>query len=89
MAEYLFNLYEIFVEFIFGSVGLSIVGIAVVLMLILLISRASFMFIFFWMFFYFLVMVTMYIGALGLVLAFVLSSIYFSFALIRLLFRND
>ena len=87
MTEILFDFYEILVENVFGSVFLSIFGIAFVMMIILMMSRSSMMFIFFWFLFYFTVMMTLYIGSLGLVMGFVLSFTYFSIAFIRLLFR--
>ena len=73
MADTLFPLYELLVESIFGSVGLAIVGIAVVLAIILLICRTSGLFLAYWMMFYFMVMGTLYLGAVGLVISFLLA----------------
>lgn len=87
MTEILFDFYNILVENVFGSVFLSIFGIAFVMMIMLMISRSSMMFIFYWFLFYFIVMMSLYLGALGLVTGFVLSFTYFAIAFIRLLFR--
>ena len=88
MTEILFDFYEILVEGVFGSVFLSIFGIAFVIIIMLMISRSSMMFLFYWLLFYFVVMMTIYLGALGLILGFVLSFVYFSIAFVRLLFRQ-
>lgn len=83
-SEILFSFYDIFVTNIFGSVGLAILAIAGIIAMILFLCRAGWTFISFWMVFYFLVMGTMYIGALGLVLAFFIISAYTVIAFMRL-----
>ncbi len=84
-TDIIFPLYEVLVESIFGSVGLAIVGVAIILALILFTTRASTIFIFYWMLFYFMVMGTLYIGALGLVFAFILGFGLTAYNLIKLL----
>ena len=82
MTEILFDFYEILVENVFGSVLLSILGIAFVMMIMLMMSRSSAMFIIYWFIFYFIVMMSLYLGALGLVTGFVLSFSYFAISLL-------
>jgi hypothetical protein len=89
MTEVLFDFYEILVENIFGSVGLAIMGIALVIILLLFILRTSAIFILQWMIFYFIVMGTLYIGALGLVLGGFIAISYTLIAIIRFIFRPD
>jgi len=87
MTEILFDFYNLLVENVFGSVALSIFGIAFVMVLMLMISRSSLMFIFYWLVFYLTVMMSLYLGAMGLVTGFILSFTYFAVAFVRLLFR--
>ena len=82
-TDILFPFYEILVNTIFGSVALAIAMLAVVIFLILAICRTSWPFIIFWMVFYFMVMATMYVGALGLVLSFIMVLIYALVAFMR------
>ena len=89
MTEILFDFYELLVQNIFGSVGMAIMGVALVIMLIMFITRVSYVFILYWMIFYFTVMGTEYIGALGLVLAFMFAATYTTIAVIRFFFRPD
>ncbi len=87
MAD-IFPIYEVLVENVFGSVGLAIMGVAFAIILIMFITRVSRVFMIYWIIFYFIVMGTIYLGALGLVLGFTLSTIYFFIALIRSIFRE-
>ena len=87
-TDILFPFYEIFVNTIFGSVFLSIFIIGVIIAFILAISRTSWPFMVFWLLFYSMVMLTMYIGALGLVLTFIISMIYTVIALMRYVAGN-
>ncbi|MFW6130030.1 MAG: hypothetical protein ACOC56_02525 [Atribacterota bacterium] len=84
-TDIVFPLYEVLVENIFGGMGLAIVGIAIIMMLILFLCRTSWTFLVYWMSFYFIVMATMYIGALGLVLFFILVTMYAIVALVKLI----
>jgi len=84
-TDILFPFYDILVNTIFGSVFLTIFVLGVILSLLLLISRTSWMFLVFWIGFYFMVMISLYIGALGLVLGFLVVFIYFMVSLLRLL----
>ncbi len=88
-TDVLFNFYEIFVEMIFGSMGISIIAIAGVITLILLITKSAKTFIWFWLLFYFMVFGTLYLGALGMVGAFLLSTGFFFFNLLRTFARSD
>lgn len=88
MATDVFPIYEVLVENVFGSVGLAIMGVALVLLLIMFLTRTSTIFLIYWMMFYFLVMGTLYFGALGLVLAFLISATYFTISLTRTLFPD-
>ena len=82
-SDILFPFWEILVNTIFGSVALSIVGVGVIMLLILFLTRTSWNFILFYMSFYVLVMTTLYLGALGLVLMFIVVFVYFIIALLR------
>ena len=84
-TDILFPFYDILVNTIFGSVFLAIFVLGVILALLLFISRTSWMFVIFWIGFYFMVMISLYIGALGLVLGFLVVFIYFMVSLLRLL----
>jgi hypothetical protein len=83
MTEILFDFYEILVQNIFGSVGMAIMGVALVIFLILIITRCSPAFIIYWMLFYFAVMGGNYLGALGILIVFVIAMIYTAIAAIR------
>jgi len=84
-TDILFPFYDILVNTIFGSVFLAIFVLGVILALLLFISRTSWMFVIFWIGFYFMVMISLYVGALGLVLGFLIVFIYFMVSLLRLL----
>jgi hypothetical protein len=86
-TDILFPFYEVLVDSIFGSMGIAIMGIALALLLLLVISRSSMIFTIYWMIFYFAVMGTLYLGAFGMVFAFILVTIYALTAFIRLTFR--
>lgn len=86
--DIVFPLYDVLVESIFGSVGLAIVGVAIIIALILFITRTSTIFITYWMIFYFMIMGTLYVGALGLVFAFILGFALTAYNLIRILGRE-
>ncbi len=88
MVTDVFPIYEILVESIFGSVGVAIMGVALVLILILLISRSTGVFIAYWMLFYFMVMGTLYIGAIGLIFAFLIGFGLTAYNIIKLFARE-
>ncbi len=83
-TDILFPFYEILVNNIFGSVLVSILALGVILWIILAISKTSQAFTIYWMLFYAMVMTTMYLGALGLVISFTLTFLYFVVSLMRL-----
>ena len=83
--DVVFPLYEILVESIFGSLGLAIIGIAVILSLILMITRTSLLFLFYWVIiFYGVTMFTFYFGILGLVLAFIIGGLLVAYNILKL-----
>jgi len=84
VTDILFPFYEILVNTIFGSVILATIVLAVIIFFILAICKTSWPFIVFWLMFYFMVMGTLYIGALGMVLVFILVLIYAFIALMRI-----
>ena len=84
-TDLLFPFYEIMVETIFGSIFLAIMGLAMIILLILFLTRTSWNFIIFYITFYFMVMGTLYVGALGMVLVFMIVLIYAMIALMRLI----
>ena len=88
VADILFPFFEIFVGRIFGSIGLSLVALAIVFTLLLSLCRCSWNFILFWMMFYILVMFTFYIGALGMVIMIMIGGIYFFTQIIRLFYPD-
>ncbi len=88
-TDVLFPIYEILVENIFGSFGLAIAGVGLAMVLILLMTRTTTIFLYYWMMFYFMVMFTLYFGALGMVIMFILSSGYFTYNIIKIFFRQD
>lgn len=88
MAVDTFPIYEILVNNIFGSIGVAIIGIALVIALILFLTSSSGTFIAYWMIFYFTVMGTFYIGALGIILASMIGLALLVYNLIRLFGRE-
>ena len=84
-TDLLFPFYDILVNQLFGSIGLSIVAMAGVIVLILFLCRSGWTFITFWLMFYFLVMSIGYTGALGLVLMFIVVTAYSTYAFMRLI----
>lgn len=83
MTEVLFNLFDLFVNQIFGGIFVSIIGIGIMLLVILVVGRVPLTFILFWMFFYFMVTITLYFGAIGMVFAFILVAGGLIYNLIR------
>jgi len=75
-TDILFNFYDILVNNIFGSAGLAILAVGVLIGVILMISRASQTITIQWMLIYFVVMYGIYFGTLGLAITFVLAVAY-------------
>ena len=71
---------------IFGSIGLSLAVIGMIMVTILGLCRCSWVFITYWMLFYIMVVFTFYIGALGIVISIILAGGYFFTQVIRFLF---
>lgn len=88
MTEILFDFYNLLVENVFGSVLVSVFGVAFVMIVMLMLSKSSMMFLFYWLLFYFIVMTVLYLGAIGLILGFLISFIYFTQAIIKLWIGN-
>ena len=89
MTEVLFDFYGILVESIFGSVSLTIVGVAFALIIILALTKVGKLFLIYWISFFFIVMGAVYIGALALVFGFIIGGVYLFIAAIRLMFREN
>lgn len=83
-----FPIYETLVENIFGSVGLSLIGIFFCIILIFFLTRTSKVFIIYFSMFYFVVVGTLYLGALALVFGFIVVTVYSTTALLRTFFRE-
>lgn len=88
MADFLFPMYDILVNTIFGSIGLSLLVIGGVITMILALCRTSWVFILYWLMFYVMVAVSLYLGALGLVISFILVTLYFTVQIIRLAYPD-
>lgn len=86
-TQYLFDLYDLFVNTIFGNVFLAIVALGLILLIILMITKSSMSFIIIWMAFYVGVMMTFYYGPAVLTLGFIGAATFFSYAIIRLFGR--
>lgn len=87
-SDILFPFYDILVNVIFGSIGVSLVAVGLIMILILALCRSSWVFIIYWMFFYLMVVTTLYLGGLGMVLCFVVVATYFVTQVIRLMFPD-
>jgi len=88
-TDIVFNLYDLLVVNIFGSIGMAIIAMAAILAVILLLCRTSMTFLTYWMIFYFTVMGTLYLGALGIVIAFILSAGIIMWNIINITFRES
>jgi len=88
MNTEVFPIYDALVNSVFGSIGLAIMAVALVMVVILLLTRSSSIFMMIYMAFFFIVMGTMYFGALALVLAFVVGASYFAYNLMKMLVRE-
>ncbi len=86
-TDIIFDFYGLFVENLFGSVGVSILAMAAILVLIMALMRTSWTFMIYWLTFFLIVMGTMYFGAIALVLSFIMIFSYTAYNFIRLLFR--
>lgn len=87
-TDLLFPLYDILVNTVFGSVGLSLLAVAGVIAIILALCRTSWVFILYWEMFYAMVAFSLYLGALGLVLSFILITLYVVVQIIRLAYPD-
>ena len=88
-TDVVFNMYDLLVTNIFGSVGMAILAMAAIIVLILLLTHSSMTFLTYWIIFYFVVMSIGYIGALGLVLAFIILSGVIIWNIINILARES
>jgi len=87
-TDILFPFYEVLVNSIFGSIGLAIMGIAVIMILMFALCRTSWVFILYWLIFYFTVMGTLYIGGLALFFAFTLATMWLVTEFTRMFFAD-
>jgi hypothetical protein len=83
-----FPIFEVLVNYIFGSIGLALVFVFAVIILILALCKTSWVFIIYWSIFYITVMMTFYLGGIGLVLMAMLSLFYLIAQIIRLVFPD-
>jgi hypothetical protein len=86
--DLLFPMYDILVNTIFGSVGLSLAALAAVMAIILALCRTSWVFILYWLMFYIMVAISLYIGALGLVISFIIVAAYFVVQIVRIVYPD-
>jgi hypothetical protein len=91
MVDVLFPLYNLLVNNMFGSLGLAIIGVGVVLFLILIVTKtASSTFLMMWMLFYFMTMFSLsQFGTLALVIFGLIGLVLFIYNLIRLVARQQ
>jgi hypothetical protein len=87
-TDLLFPFFDIMVNTIFGSVGLSLAALAIVIVIILGLCKTSWVFMLYWMMFYFMVVFTYYIGALGIVIMLLLAGMYFITQMVRIFFPD-
>jgi len=88
MNTEIFPVYDVLVNSVFGSIGLAIMALGLVMVVILLLTRASSIFMMIYMAFFMIVMGTMYFGALALVIAYIGGASYFAYNLMRVLVRE-
>ena len=87
-TDLLFPFFDIMVNTIFGSVGLSLAALGAIMAIILGLCRTSWVFGLYWLLFYIMVTFTFYIGALGIVIMMILAGIYFITQIIRFFFPD-
>lgn len=83
MVEYLFNLFELLVENIFGGVALAIFGMLGVLWIIMLVCKVGGLFGWVWTALYLITMFTFYGGSLALIFGIIGSTILLISAIIK------
>lgn len=88
MTEYLFDMFDLLVNNVFGGIFTAIIGVAVILVLIMAISRCSLQFIMYWLAFYFLVTMTLYFGGLFMVGYFILITVSLIYNWLRIVSRE-
>jgi hypothetical protein len=88
VSEILFPFFDIMVNTIFGSIGLSLAALAVIMVIILALCRTSWVFMLYWMMFYIMVTFTFYLGLIGIVITLIITGIYFITQIVRLFFPD-
>lgn len=83
MAVDSFPIYDTLVNSVFGSVGIALVGLFLVLVLIMFLCRVSKSFMIFWLFFYVMVMLTMYYGGPAIAVFFIGIAIYLGISILK------
>ena len=86
-GDVLFDVYGLLVENLFGSIIVSTLAMAAWMLIVLLFGRASTILVFFWMMAFILVFSVGYLGAIVLVLAFIVSAGYFMTNFIRVMYH--
>ena len=74
MGEFLFDLYELFVVNMFGSIVVAILAIVAVIAIIFLVCRVRPGFMVIWLLFYFIAMAAMTLGGLALFFGFIITA---------------
>jgi len=74
MGEFLFDLYDLLVVNIFGSIFVSVIAVAAIIAVIFLVCRVRQGFMVIWLLFYLSAMTTMALGGLGLLIFFLISA---------------
>jgi len=88
VSDILFPFFDIMVNNIFGSIGLSLVALAAIMVMILGLCRTSWVFVLYWMIFYAGVVLTFYAGGIGLLIMFVIVGIYLFTQIARVWFPD-
>lgn len=89
MTTDIFPIYDVLVNRIFGSYGVAIIGVLVLILLILAITKTGKTFMLYWMAFYLIVMGAFYLGQVVLLAGFIIGATFFVFAIIKMLGRGD
>ena len=83
-TDVLFPIYEVLVQNIFGSVGIAIMAVGLVLFVILALFRVSRTFIILWLIYYFSLMSVVYNGALITVIAGAFAFVWIMYSILKI-----
>lgn len=84
VTDIVFPFFEILVNMIFGSIGVSLFVVGILMTIILGLCRTSWVFILYWMVFYTMVTLTFYAGGIGMIIVGILSFSYFIYQMSRI-----